>query len=198
MQTILAFDLAWTGLSGWCLWNGANELDPILKYGEFKPKFKSSLTGAERVQAIGMAIGKNVLDLLTELTPTVCVYEYTDWFQDLRGKPNWKLLYKKERQNQACLHRAEMALLYAASKAGVRPVSIGATEARKEYQVQRKDAAARILSSNLPQRLDFDYDGPVWFVLDLKTGQRISDHITDAMVLADVVWHRQFIEERLR
>jgi hypothetical protein len=204
---ILAIDLAWTGPSGWVLWDGARLHskgwpDPIIKYGEFKVTPKRGLTGAGRRTDIGRQIQTAVRAVLRENPADLLVYEETDWHQGLSGQRDWKQKYAQERQVQRSLAAAEMALLLATAEMSVPAASLGASEAAKEYgvvsrKVQKKEMTAMLLANSLGYRLAFEKH-KTGYVLDKLDGSKLSHHITDAMMLAEVMYNRIRVEEMTR
>lgn len=204
---ILAIDLSWTGPSGWVLWDGALRHpkgwpDPIVKYGQFKVTPKSRLSGAHRRTNIGLQIKTNVQDVLRANRADLLVYEETDWHQGLAGNRNWKKDYARERQVQRSLAAAEMALLLAAHELSTPVAALGANEAAKEYglvsrSVDKKESTAMLLVNSLGHRLAFERHS-TGYVVDRYDDTKLSHHITDAMMLAEVMYNRIRVEEMTR
>ncbi len=226
---ILAIDLAWSGKTGWVLWGEevkagstmAFEKDgnllptketaskvygflehgigPIYDYGEFQPKRKSTKKTRVRIK-IG-EIYDNICQLVLQFESNsglMIAYEQTDWHQPLSGK-DYKQKYAQERRVQRCLGRAEATLLLAAMAKRIEAYAIGATEAKREFGAMRKDAVARLLANEYPDRLEFREDlGKDAFLWDLEKQQLISHHISDAMVVASVVSRRLHAEEQAK
>lgn len=203
---ILAIDLSWNGDSGWCLHN-REEADPIINYGEFKIKTRSGEDYAT-ISYIADQITSTLLSKFRQLKPELAVAEQTDWHQNLvlRSKMSEeairsaKSLYKRERIVQRRLGWAEMCFVQACHAAGIDGDFIGAVEAKREYGAtgrnQKKVAAELFSHGNLRFRFlqEAAADGP--FLHDTATGKKVSSHISDAFVLAEVVAARKW-KERL-
>jgi hypothetical protein len=202
---ILAIDLAWDK-SGWVFWDSLAN-DPVISYGEIKTKETTSKkyddTG-KLCYAIESMRG-NLQDLIgrdERHRPDVVVYEYTDWHQGLSGR-NFKQKYAQERSAQRTLSRAETILLITCLDLDLKVVGIGAMEARTEFcEARRKDAAARFFAAEYSYRFKFQEDLPeedTRFLIDTSLGQYVSDHISDAFIIAAVYEKRarqaQMIEE---
>jgi hypothetical protein len=177
----------------------AEATSPVYDYGEFQINKKSV---RDRVFGIYNQIRQLIIEHESN-SGLVIAYEQTDWHQSLSGR-DYKKKYAQERRVQRCLGRAEAALLLATGPdhqflfGTVEPYAIGAREAKQEFGAMRKDAVARLLAGEYPNKFEFRDDlGKDAFLWDLKLQQPISHHISDAMVIASVVWRRLENENRL-
>lgn len=187
-MVILAIDLAWSGKSGWVLFYSEMP-DPVTEYGEFKPKIHKEWKGTMRDFRISKHISDAVSTLLRQFEVDYVVYEITDWHKDLKRSRRFSVDYKIERQTQRTLGKASVSLLNGVGLAGLpmnKVVAMGANEAKQAFGAQKKRAAAELFASEYPSRFDTIYDDDEYFIYDTKEDKKISNHISDAFVLAAV------------
>lgn len=202
---LLSFDLVWDGLTGWVLWDD-DQSDPIVSYGEFKPKAPSKLKGIERQQALCASLYYEiglVVDTVNKRDLDAIVFERSDWHQNLNGQ-EWKQIYARERVVQRSLGMAEATMMMVAFQASVPLQAIGAAEAKREFGAIRKDSAARLICDEYPRFsiIDVKEDsygkdylfgkkGDGFFVVkDHITAALVPHHVTDAIVIAKVMASR--------
>ena len=117
------------------------------------------------------------------------VYEVTDWFQRLNNDdPKFHIKYKRERQTQASLGRAESAFCLAVIHAcGKVPLRIGVSRVRKELDARNKEDVIAYLA------LAYDWLDTSESTLLLRKSERtrepLSHHVADATALAIVQGH---------
>lgn len=192
-MTILAFDLAYNGPTGWTVWSPRLD-DPVLAYGDFQPDSPSSkLTGGQRDMTILIDLSAKIGAVIRSHPTMWLAYEYTDWHRNLnaRGK-NWKAEYAIERKAQWSLGMSVAALLLTAHSCRVyieKIIDIGANEAKREFGAARKDAAARLFADEYP-RFTFVDDSKEGYLFDTTEQRMVSDHISDAFVIAKVAASR--------
>lgn len=194
-MVILAFDLAFTGPTGWVLWAASRD-DPVVDYGWFEPRVKK---GQEVYAA--WEIYQHALDIISQapLAIELVAYEITDWHRSLNLHSNWKTEYAIERQAQRTLGRAETSVLIAATQNRLPAVAIGANEAKKEFGAVRKDAIARYLAGEY-RRFEFIEEAgenDKEFLVDTLLNKRIPHHVSDAFVIAKVAANRSAAYARL-
>lgn len=189
---LLAVDLAWSGPSGWVDWNSDFD-DPVLAYGEFRVSSKAS--GIEHDQEVAWLLYERLTGFLQkaclpEYRIYGIVYEYTDWHRSLNFSNKKEALkdYAIERRAQKTLGMAVAILAIAATQFGHSLIPLGANEARKEFGATRKDAAARLFAEEYP-RFVFE-EHKTGFLRDTELDQLVSDHVSDAFVLAAVADRR--------
>lgn len=193
---LLAIDLAWSGPSGWVLVNFDLE-DPILDYDEICISCNSK-KGIERDQTTTILLYKEIRSLLNRQRAFYekIVFEYTDWHRSISGK-NAKKEYAIERRAQRTLGMAvsviTLAAWYFLKESYLMP--LGANEARREFGATRKDSAAHLWTEQYP-RFEFR-EHKTGFLFDRKLKQNVSDHISDAFVLAAVADNRLRLEEKI-
>ena len=180
MSKILAVDLAEKGPSGWVVWDTEAE-PPLLDYGQYQPTAKPPGLVAHQLYEHFKAL---TLDLLAiHDYDLVIVYEITDWFQKLdNDDPKFHIKYKRERQTQASLGRAEsafcLAVIHAYSKV---PLRVGVNRVRKELGARTKDDVIAYLALAFDW-LDICKDSLLLRKLQ-NTWEPLSHHIADAMAL---------------
>jgi len=190
MLPILAFDLSWSGPTGWVLYDddALPVHRPLVKYGEFEPGRTNT----------DIVLFECILDAINECVlpgkSVIAVAEITDWHRNLKGLKGkqFDIQYKIERQAQFTLGSAKASFNLACniSPVVVRAVLIGANEAKREFGAMRKDACASLLVEEYPGRFE-RHDKKNSFLYDKLFKCDISDHISDAMVIASVVAKRE-------
>lgn len=198
---LLAFDLSYTGPSGWVLWDTQAD-DPVVDYGEIEPKVNGS--GDKEVQVI-FDLNRQINGLLKKFMTahllTNVAYEFTDWHRTLAGLHKTKLLseYAIERNAQRTLGRAEAALIIACMNQQIIPYRIGANEAKKEFGAMRKDACAHLFAEEYPRFrfIDTAGDDAKYYLVDTKLMKQVSHHISDSFVIGSVVGRRLELNARL-
>ena len=197
MNHVLAVDLAWTGVSGWCLWNEEDSHNPLLTWGEFSPKGGRNIG---ETADILYTLFRHLLDEIYQSYGEVAiVYEGTDWFQPL---PGWhddddRQRYARERVAQKSLGQAEAIFCFACyhSRMTPQPTRLGVAEARRKFGAKDKEDVVRVLLMEYPQI--FAKPGRGW--LRHKSSQLLlSDHIADAIVLAKVHARETALQERIK
>ena len=196
MNHVLAVDLAWTGVSGWCLWNEEDSHNPLLTWGEFSPKGGRNIG---ETADILYTLFRHLLDEIYQSYGEVAiVYEGTDWFQPL---PSWhddddRQRYARERVAQKSLGQAEAILCLACLHSHMSPPArLGVAEARRKFGAKNKEDVVRVLLMEYPQI--FTKPGRGW--LRHKSSQLLlSEHVTDAIVLAKVHAREMAFQERIK
>jgi hypothetical protein len=192
-KTILAYDLAWTGLTGWCYWSFATGAPAAT--GQHKPSFSGPATEPNTIRHIGFEIRHRVRYDVETLKPDCVVYERTDWHQDAQGEDG-KRKYAQERTVQAALARAEMALLFGVPD-GVRIMALGANEVKSKFGAYKKEEVARLIATEHRALFEFR-EHKHGYLLERDSGVLLSHHITDAIaiarVAADEIRMREMIE----
>jgi len=173
---LLGLDLAWTGTTGWVVW----EDDRPIAWGDFKPPYKK-LPHAQRIAFYSHKLHLATLNLIRDHQPDFLVYEKTDWHRG-PGRVNQAI----ERRNRAALARAETIVILTADQEGVSVMPLGANEAKAEFGAKRKDAIARLIVEEYPCLFEFSTDGDSCYLVYRETGERLSHHISDAMALVKV------------
>ena len=199
MTRLLLLDLVWTGYSGWVVWNTEPE-DPIEAYGQFKPKFADSDHYPEREAAVAVALKEKLVDLILEVGPDYIGYERTDWQRDLRNSRKFNADYAIERQAQRTLYSAQTTLFLALDEIDYfikdpadghyRVFDFGAADAKHEFGVGNKKAAAEALCQLFPERFEFLSQEKHMFMLDKTTGKKLPHHVSDAMMIGYVMSKR--------
>lgn len=212
---ILAFDLVWDGLTGWVYWDTDLD-DPVIAYGEFKPKANYKLTGVAHQQALCLSLQDNIWVVMDAFKADTFAFEFTDWFQDVfKGSiEERKKRYAQERKVRETLGMAKAAFILAASEFPVRIYGIGAAEVKHEFGAIRKDAAAKMICQEYPRftvesvnhvsstgqlhSVDVLFGNKAdgfFLVVDNKSGGYVAHHVTDAIVVASVVSKRLKLDE---
>lgn len=200
---ILAFDLSFNGPTGWVLWD--NELDdPIVTYGEFQAKASNRLENHVRDLRLLVQISKEILELSFAFYFDFIAYERTDWHRNVnlkslqskarkRGKSLQEVLnveFAIERNAMWSLGMARAAILLTANEIAFleeeHVYEIGAMEAKREFGAGTKKAAAELFAIDHPR---FRYSNMLdnGFLFDELKKQEVSDHISDAFIIASVV-----------
>ena len=181
MSKIFAVDLAEKGPSGWVVWDTVAEL-PLLDYGQYQPTAKQPGLVAHQIYEYFKALVVELLEIHGE--DLVIMYEVTDWFQRLdNDDPKFHIKYKRERQTQSSLGRAESAFCLAVIHAcGKLPLRIGVSQVRKELDARTKKAVIAYLA------LAFEWldvrQGTLLLCKSENTWNPISHHVADAIALA--------------
>lgn len=195
---LLAFDLSWSGPTGWVYWNDYAP-DPIVDYGSFKIKLPNKSDGAMKTMSGCKQIYDIVKEIASGLPLDYVVYEYTDWHRNLDRKHGWKVEYAMEREAQRTLGRAEGAFLVACASEAIRVIGIGAREAKQEFGALDKARVAELVSCEYPRFrfVEPEFD-PVkmkhidrdWYLIDETTQKEVPHHVSDAIVIAKVCANR--------
>lgn len=191
MTRILAFDLAYSGDTGWVVWDDEKDY-PVIASGTIKPKGK---TDYKKVRSLYMILSDMIYQWRNTTSPTVdaVTYEQTDWHRNIGGE-NSKVEYAKERRAQWSLGMANAIILVAMSMNIPEEICIpiGAMEAKREFGAKKglKKAVAELLSQEFPNNLGFNRESEKDWLIDLSTGNSIPDHVSDAMAIASVVAKR--------
>ncbi len=201
---ILAIDLAYSGLTGWAVKD-----DSVIVPGQFTAYGQFSIGKGDIVYKI-TSLGERLSRLLyndgrdSKWEPTIVAFEITDWHRTLRGSSD-KVGYSIERKAQRCLGRAEAAMILASTQfmdgnGGyiTKLIPIGANEAKREFlggSGGSKIACARALSQEYP-RFEFR-DNKSYPLYDLSLKKKISNNVSDAFVIADVVAKREILNARM-
>ena len=196
MNYVLAVDLAWSGVSGWCLWNEEDAYNPLLTWGEFSPKGGRNV--GETADMLYVFFGHLFDEIYQSYGNLAIVYETTDWFQPL---PGWhddddRQRYARERVAQRSLGQAEaiFCLAYHHSHMTPPPTRLGVAEARRKFGAKDKTDVLRVLLMEYPQIFTKPERG---WLRHIPTGMLISDHVTDAIVLAKVYAREMALQERI-
>jgi hypothetical protein len=203
---ILAIDLAWSGPSGWVFWD-LEGTDPVLEYGEFQVQSKKA--GIEHDQEITWFLYQELWTLIGHLEiiylqqPGVIAYEYTDWHRSLKkGKEGQEYAIERRAQRTLGMAVAVISMVVFSINRYHTPstqelMPLGANEARREFGATRKDSAAHLFAEEYP-RFEF-MEHETGFLFDKQLERMVSNHVSDAFVLAAVAARRlkaaQMIEE---
>lgn len=188
MTRILSFDLAYSGDTGWVVWDDEKDY-PVIASGTIKPKGK---TDYKKVRSLYMILSDMIYQWRNTTTPTVdaVCYEQTDWHRNIGGE-NSKVEYAKERRAQWSLGMANAIMLVAASMNIPEEICIpiGAMEAKREFGSATKKGVAELLANEYPTHLRFEpvKDDYLW---NLDKFEAVPNHISDAMAIASVVAKR--------
>lgn len=184
---ILALDLAWVGPSGWVVWDTEASF-PIEDYGQIQPRDIETDHYPLREHTIATSLRNLLSGLIVRHEPDYIAYERSDWYQDLRKASNYAVAYARERTNQRTLYSSQTVLMLAIAEAGwdiTNVYDLGVSEARKEFGVGNKKAAAERISDEFP-RFEFRREAKKKLLRDTETGKLLDDHISDAIVIASV------------
>lgn len=201
---VLAFDLAWTGKTGWAIWDDGTGIQtlaeiplyPFVSYGEFAPKGKA-------IDEIAVSLHNLISKVAQKLPPNnVIAIEKTDWHRNLHGISGRKLAeqYAIERQAQRCLGRAEsvaaMAIQPGTWGSITKIVFIGANEAKREFGATKKGAVARLIAEEYPDRFRHQ-NKKTSFLFDIGLNHDVSHNESDAMMIAQVTARREILNAKV-
>lgn len=162
---ILAFDLAWTGPTGWALWDDEVGVH-LLNSGTFKPP-KSGNIQATTISLYGLVAG-----VIAAHKPDLVAYEYPDWSA---GRDN----YEREIIARPALARAETVLFLAARHTDV--MRLGANQVKAGIGAKSKADVGYWLAQTFQNFMTLD-GGTVYV-----QGKALTDHEVDACAVAFVV-----------
>jgi hypothetical protein len=199
---ILAIDLAWTGKSGWVLWDPSLS-DPIANYGEFAIKQPKSSKDSPKTTR-DLFIINQIIDFIEGMVnlwhPDWLVYEFSDWHRSFNPSKRHEQIKKEfaiERHAQRTLGQSEATLLTTLIFVGYdqgRIMGLGANEAKNAFGAKKKKAAAELFATDF-HRFIFHNDRDDNFLTDTLLNIDISDHISDSFILAKVAADRINFQE---
>lgn len=171
---ILGFDLAWSGTTGWAIYDGETEI--FTDYGDFTPAKVSGLQGPQETRQMAKNLGRCIDEVLRYVNGAVdlVVFEKKDW-----NDP-------KQIRAQKRLYQAELTLILQTDIYDI--MEIGANEAKKEFGAKDKREAARVLAYQWPEQFTFQKHKIGWLVD--KFGHELSGDVSDAMVVAYVAYRK--------
>lgn len=190
MTKLLSFDLAYSGDTGWVVWDDEKEY-PVVASGAIKPKGK---TDYKKVRSLYMILFDMIYqwrNTTSSIVDFIC-YEQTDWHRSINDKSkNANVEFAKERRAQWSLGMANAIMLVAASMNVPEDalIPVGAMEAKREFGSITKKGVAELLANEYPQYLRFDA-GKDDYLWDLDKNEAVPDHVSDAMAIASVVAKR--------
>ena len=201
MTKILALDLAYSGPSGVCVWDG----EPIeVSTFDCRSKVKASL---EKDWEVSTCLASNIANLVIDHTPDWVAYEYTDWHRALSARnKNWKIQYKIERQAQWSLGMANAIIIMALATIQYpreRVLKIGANEAKREFGVTAsnsesatlKEEVAKLIAQQYPDKFAY-YNHKNGFLKSIGTDESLPSDVSDAIMIAQVA-HGRIMQSEL-
>lgn len=181
-NSIVAFDLAWSGPTGWSAYN--MELERFTAWGEIRAGYQAEGTGVERNREIGLILAQGIRGVVGAYAPgganqiALVAYEVTDWHQDSSDT----YAQGRERTVRTALGRAEGVLLVTVPT-WLDVVSYGAVDVKVKFGAMQKEETARMLAAQFPDQFVYGQEGGM---VSLEDGKPVSHHVTDSMALAYV------------
>jgi len=173
----LGFDLAWSGTTGWAVYDDAK--GKFTHWGDFTPTRVSGPKSARKTRRQAKNLHRCLEEVFRLANNVVLVgYEAKDW-----NDP-------KQIKSQKRLYQAEMVLIQMTDIYDI--LEIGANEAKRKFEAKDKQEAARLIAIQWPEEFTFQKPGTGW-LMD-KWGHPLSHDVSDAMVIAYVasrMWNFQ-------
>lgn len=165
----LAFDLAWSGPTGWAVYD--DKTAKFADWGDFTPAKVSGPQGPKKTRQMARNLRRCIQEVLRYVNGQVdlVAYEAKDW-----NDP-------KQIKSQKRLYQAELVLIQQTEIYDI--IEIGANEAKAEFGAKDKREAAQLLAYQWPE-FAFRKHKTGWLIDE--HGHKLSADISDAMVVAYV------------